>query len=161
NEILNLLYHSGKIQISGSIYAVSNKNFLRIADLDKKKINIEYPFTKEILSYDKFLNKCELYSKKFDFCCDCDKIIGSVAIRSRQSGDRISPAGRACTKSLKKLFNELDIPVENRDSIPVITDDNGIIGIYGYCVDERVKITDSTKNVMVINVDIPNNFNAK
>lgn len=161
SEILNLLYHSGKIQMSGNIYAVSNKNFLRIADFDKKKINIEYFFTKEILSYNKFLNKCEFCSKKFDFCCDCDKIIGSVAIRSRQSGDRISPAGRACTKSLKKLFNELEIPVEIRDRIPVITDDNGIIGIYGYCVDERVKITDSTKNVIVINVDIPNNFNAK
>ncbi|MDE5670291.1 MAG: tRNA lysidine(34) synthetase TilS, partial [Eubacterium sp.] len=158
NELLNLLHHSGKLQISGSVYAVSNKTFLRIADFEEKNKNKVFTFSKEILCFNEFLNKCELCGKKFAFYCDCDKIVGSVAIRSRQSGDKITPADRACTKSLKKLFNELEIPVEIRDEIPVITDDSGIIGIYGYCVDERVKITDSTKNVLILNVEYSERF---
>nr|MDE5604003.1 tRNA lysidine(34) synthetase TilS [Eubacterium sp.] len=92
----------------------------------------------------------ELSGKQFDFCCDYDKIVGSISVRSRESGDRISPANRACTKSLKKLYNELKIPVEIRDNIPVITDNSGVIGIYGYCVDERVKVSESTKNVLIL-----------
>lgn len=153
NEILNLLNHPGKLQISGCIYAVSNKTFLRIADFEEKNKSIEFAFSKKILCFNEFLNKCELCRKEFAFYCDCDKIVGSVAIRARQRGDRISPADRACTKSLKKLFNELEIPVEIRNKIPVITDDSGVIGIYGYCVDERVKITNSTKNVLILNVE--------
>ena len=152
NEILKLFEASGKLQISGEIYAVSNKNSLRIADFSEKKQNSDFCFTEERCSYSEFLNKCELCSKKFDFYCDCDKIVGSATIRTRLSGDKISPANRGCTKSLKKLFNELEIPVEYRDNIPVITDDNGIIGIYGYAVDERVKVSDSTKNVLILNV---------
>ncbi|MDE6659527.1 MAG: tRNA lysidine(34) synthetase TilS, partial [Eubacterium sp.] len=100
--------------------------------------------------HEEFLNKYELSGKKFDFCCDCDKIDDSISVRSRESGDTISPAGRACTKSLKKLYNELKISVEIRDSIPVIVDNSGVIGIYGYCVDERVKLSDSTKNVLIL-----------
>ena len=158
NRILELLNHSGKFQLSGNIFAVSNKSFLRIvnfADADKKT---KFILIKEILSYDNFLNKCELCSKKFDFYCDCDKIVGSVAVRNRLSGDKISPANRNCTKSLKKLFNELEIPVEIRDNIPVITDDHGIIGIYGHCVDERVKVTDSTNNVLIVNAYTEDNY---
>lgn len=154
NGILNLLNHSGRMQISGGIYAVSNKNFLRIVNYDNQTKNSKFIVSKEICSLNEFLNKCELCGKKFDFYCDCDKIVGSIAVRPRQSGDKISPANRGCTKSLKKLFNELEIPAEIRDIIPVITDDNGIIGIYGYCVDERVKITDSTENVLVLNADL-------
>lgn len=153
NKIIKLLSDSGKVQISGDIYAVSNKRFLRIASFDENNRITEFSFSKEILSYNNFLNKCELFSKKFDFCCDCDKIVGSVAVRSRQCGDKISLQNRACTKSLKKLFNELEIPVEIRNNIPVIADDKGVIGIYGYCIDERVKISDLTRRVLIINVE--------
>ena len=88
----------------------------------------------------------------FDFYCDCDKIVGSVRVRGRQEGDRISPAGRNCAKSLKKLYNELQIPAERRSDIPVIADGSGVIGVYGYCVDERVKTDKSTKRILVVNV---------
>ena len=80
------------------------------------------------------------------------KIIGSICVRSRRAGDRISPAGRGCAKTLKKLFNELKIPAESRGDIPVIVDGGGVIGIYGICVDERVKAEKSTRSFLVVNV---------
>lgn len=158
NEIVNLLYTPSRVQISGSFFAVSNKDSLRIADLSDVDKSIEFHIKKEKYSFNDFLNICELYGKKFDFYCDCDKIVGSVSVRSRRNGDKISPAGRNCSKSLKKLFNELSIPVESREKTPVITDDNGVIGIYGFTADERVKISSSTKNVLVVNVSMEDKF---
>ena len=107
---------------------------------------------KKIISYDEFLNNCKLWHKEFDFFCDCDKINGNIYIRGRKTGDSISPAGRNCTKTLKKLFNELGINIENRASVPVICDNSGVIGVYGYCVDERVKTDSSTKNILLLKI---------
>lgn len=152
NNALKLVFTQSKTQLKENIFAISDEKNLRIAifkdNIDFNKIKVQ----KNILSKDEFLNKCELSHKKFDFYCDCDKIIGNVTVRRRCEGDKIAPANRNCTKTLKKLFNELNIPVERRNNIPVITDDNGIIGIYGYCVDERVAVSENSKNIMIIDI---------
>ena len=151
-EILRLLEAPAKVQLSGDIFAVSNKRLLRIANMKKNGENRAFSFSAEIYPKKDFLNICELSNKGFDFYCDCDKIVGSVRVRGRQEGDRISPAGRNCDKSLKKLYNELQIPAESRGNIPVIEDGSGVIGIYGYCVDERVKPDGNTKNYLIVKV---------
>lgn len=151
-EILRLLEVPSKTQLSGDIFAVSNKRLLRIADMGKNDENRAFSFSTEIYSKEDFLNKCEISNKRFDFYCDYDKIVGSICVRGRREGDRISPAGRNCAKSLKKLYNELQIPAERRSDIPVIEDGSGVIGVYGYCVDESVKTDKSTKSILVVNV---------
>ena len=103
-----------------------------------------------MISVKEFLNKCEFHNKPFDFYCDCDKIVGNVVVRSRKAGDEISIQGRNCTKNLKKYFNELHIPPEIRNSIPVIADDNGIIGIAGYAVSQRAAVDSNTKNILIL-----------
>ena len=54
---------------------------------------------------------------------------GKILIRSRQEGDTIRL--NAGTKSLKKLFIDKKIPAAMRDTIPVIADDAGVLGIAG------------------------------
>ena len=152
NGIAALLDKSGKLQIKGNLFVISNKKALRVALFEK---NVDFGVAKvkeKLLSRDEFLNNYELIKKKFDFYCDYDKIIGSISIREREPGDEISPAGRDCKKSLKKLFNEYQIPVEDRGAIPIVSDDKGIIGIYGYCCDERVKIDNTTATVIMLNI---------
>lgn len=158
SDAVKLVFAPSKMQISGNIFAVSNKRTFRIAELSNNDEGISFSFTQKKYILNDFLNICELSYKQFDFFCDCDRIIGSVSVRSRKAGDVISPAGRHCTKTLKKLFNELSIPVENRHKIPVIADDNGVIGIYGYFADERVSICKSTKNVLALNVSTEDKF---
>ena len=157
-EMLRLLEAPSKTQLSGDIFAVSNKRLLRIANMEKSDVNRAFSFTEEKYSKEDFLNKCEISNKRFDFYCDCDKIVGSVRVRGRQEGDRISPAGRRCAKSLKKLYNELGIPAESRGNIPVIEDDSGVIGVYGYCVDEKVKADKNTNNYLVVKVSTEDKF---
>ena len=55
--------------------------------------------------------------------------VGQVYIRSRQSGDAIRLPGG--TKSLKKLFIDRKIPATERDRVPVLCDDLGILAVGG------------------------------
>ena len=146
NDALKLVYKNGKIQIKGSVFAVSNEKYLRIADFSKKQFNDS--FVKKVLSINEF--NCD----NVDFYCDCDKIVGNVNIRPKKAGDKIIPANRNCTKTLKKLLNELSVPVEERDCLPVICDDLGVIGVVGLAVDDRVKLTADTKNVLTIQIPL-------
>ena len=55
--------------------------------------------------------------------------VGEIFVRSRQSGDAIRLPGG--TKTLKKLFIDRKIPASRRESIPILCDDLGILGIPG------------------------------
>lgn len=152
NEVAKLVFSPSKTQIKDNTFAISNNEFLRIAFFDESIDFDKIEVHKNVLSKNEFLNKCELSAKKFDFYCDCDKIVGNVAVRRRTEGDEISPQNRNCTKTLKKLYNEYKIPVEKRSDIPVIVDDIGVIGVYGYCVDKRVAVDGNSKNILIVNI---------
>lgn len=140
--VMSLLDKSGKIQISGDAYAYSAKGILRSANMSLCKKNGDFVTN--------ILNINEFKAKNIDFYCDCDKIIGSITVRSRKAGDEITPANRNCTKSLKKLFNELPVPIEKRNDNIVVCDEKGVIGVIGYCVSQRVKIDNGTEKVFII-----------
>ena len=54
--------------------------------------------------------------------------VGSLMLRPRKSGDTIRLRGG--TKSLKKLFIDRKIPAARRERIPVICDEQGVLGVY-------------------------------
>lgn len=60
-------------------------------------------------------------------------IHGDLILRPRCAGDQIRLHGG--TKSLKKLFIDRKIPAHERDRIPVLADDRGIVGVYGIGAD--------------------------
>ena len=66
---------------------------------------------------------------------DCDKIKGTLILRSRAEGDAVRLTGRGCEKRLKKLFSEAGI-VE-RDVIPVLADNDGPVWVGGFGAAER------------------------
>ena len=80
---------------------------------------------------------------------DRAKIQGSLYLRCRREGDLIHPAGRGVGKTIKKLMNEYRIPAYLRDTYPLLCDDLGVVMVPGYAVDERVRITDTTKDYLV------------
>lgn len=53
---------------------------------------------------------------------------GTITLRPRQSGDSIRLPGGS--KSLKKLFIDRKIPAAQRSWIPVVCDEQGILGVY-------------------------------
>lgn len=54
--------------------------------------------------------------------------VGKISIRPRQTGDKIRLSGGS--KSLKKLFIDRKIPAADRERIPVVCDEIGILGVY-------------------------------
>ena len=69
----------------------------------------------------------------------CENICSSVYCTGRKAGDRLRPAGRGCTKSLKSLFNEAGYTRERRSRTLVLRDGKGILAVLGMCLDERAK----------------------
>ena len=70
-------------------------------------------------------------------------------VRSREQGDRMSPYGLSGHKSLKKLFNEWDVPRLLRDRVPVVTDGTQILWVAGYRQSNHGLATGKTRRVMV------------
>ena len=82
---------------------------------------------------------CERIHNSFlFFAVGCDTIQGCLVVRPRQAGDSIRLTGRP-EKTLKKLFIEQKIPKRQRQTIPVIADDAGVIAVVGFGCDERRK----------------------
>jgi len=54
--------------------------------------------------------------------------VGQIRLRSRTAGDSIRLSGGS--KSLKKLFIDRKIPASQRQRIPVVCDEAGILGVY-------------------------------
>lgn len=150
-SVIDITLKSGKTQIKENVFAISAKGKIRIAkfnDLNKKD-----EFVTKILNIDEFKDK------NIDFYCDCDKIVGNIIIRAKQAGDRIKPAGRNVSKTLKKLFNESAYPIEKRDKKIVVCDDFGIVGVIGLCADERVKVDCNTAKILTIKLPSEDLFN--
>ena len=63
--------------------------------------------------------------------------VGKLIVRCRREGDAIHLPGG--TKSLKKLFIDRKIPAQQRLRMPVIADEQGIIGVYGVGIDPNRK----------------------
>ncbi|MDR2589861.1 MAG: tRNA lysidine(34) synthetase TilS [Oscillospiraceae bacterium] len=64
-------------------------------------------------------------------------ICGKITVRARREGDSIKLLGQSGTKKIKKLFIDKKIPVRQRALIPIICDDEGVLGIYKIGVANR------------------------
>lgn len=119
-------------------------------EVDLNSPRVEYPYgTVSFEAADETVKDLQIVQKNvLENIFDCDRIIGKVFLRSRREGDRISLFSRGVSKTLKKLFIEEKIPIENRNKIAVLADDKGVFFVEGFGIDERVKITDGTKNAL-------------
>lgn len=82
---------------------------------------------------------------------DADKICGSLVVRNRRPGDRISL--KEGTKKLQDFFVDKKIPREARDAIPLICDKNTVIWIVGRAVNESYRVTPRTRRILEIKAE--------
>jgi len=80
---------------------------------------------------------------------DSDKVKLPLLLRHRKKGDKFHPYGMVGSKKVKDFFIDLKVPKRMRDKIYLLEDREGIIMVFNR-IDERVKITDSTKNILVV-----------
>lgn len=90
--------------------------------------------------------------KKFtDFCLDYDIIRMYVKLHARKPGLRMLPAGHAHHVVIKKWLNEQIAPMR-RQQIHFLSDAEGLIWAEGLGAAERVRVTEQTRRMLVLQV---------
>ena len=102
---------------------------------------------------DLFKNNKKVHNLLLKNILDCDKIMGKLVLRQRESGDTVRLKNKNCTKTLKKLFCEYKIPLAERSVWPVLADDLGVVWIHKIGVAERVAADENSQKIYKINVE--------
>lgn len=143
----------GKISLSQKKYAIVSNGILKIESAqnqpDVTKFNVEIKRSKNEL----FKNNQKVHNLLLKNTIDCDRIVGRLVLRERMTGDVIRLKNKNCTKTLKKLYNEYKIPLNERDVWPVLADEEGIVWIHKIGVADRVAVDEMSNNIYTISVE--------
>lgn len=85
------------------------------------------------LFWDKGTQPPGIYKSFTSFFFKTDDICGKITVRPRREGDEVDSAGGGVTKRVKKRMIEAKIPRGDRERIPVIADEAGVLAVYGLC----------------------------
>jgi len=149
NLMLDLLNKKvNSVELFGGFYAKVSKGYFYVLKDEACDFSVET----EVISKEKFVNDLKINKLLLKNAIDYDKIVGKLVIRTRMAEDRMSPVGRGLSKPVRRLQAEADISVNLRDKSPVVADDRGIVWCYKVGADQKVKIDEQTKKVLVFKV---------
>lgn len=81
-------------------------------------------------------------------CFDLDRVGTELIVRRRKPGDRFQPLGMTEVKKLQDFMVDSKIPRSWRDRVPLVCSREGILWVVGWRVDDRFKVTESTRNIL-------------
>ena len=90
--------------------------------------------------------------KTYTKCFDYDKITKSLVIRYRNQGDYLIVDKRGSKKSLKQYLINEKIPAHERDTMPILAEEDHVLWVMGMRISEYYKITDDTKNILQVQI---------
>ncbi|MBX9890031.1 MAG: tRNA lysidine(34) synthetase TilS [Amoebophilaceae bacterium] len=73
-----------------------------------------------------------------------------LTIRPWQAGDYLHPLGMKGRKNVSDLLIDLKIPLAIKNKVTVITSQEAIVWVVGYCIDDRFKVTAETTKIVEI-----------
>jgi tRNA(Ile)-lysidine synthase len=88
------------------------------------------------------------YVAYFEF----DRTGDKLTVRPRRPGDRFQPLGMDRPKKLNEFMIDSKIPRAWRRQVPLVCSPERIIWVVGWRIDERVKVTGNTRNVLRLEV---------
>jgi tRNA(Ile)-lysidine synthase len=130
-DYLKQMEYSYQVEIPGSIY------------LPERNLTVHLRVMKK--------NKIEFNVKNKDYF-DLDKIRFPLVLRNRREGDWFQPLGMSGRQKLKSLFIDHKIPQRKRQEIMVLADQRAVIWIENMHLNDQVKITPETKNVLELEI---------
>jgi tRNA(Ile)-lysidine synthase len=92
------------------------------------------------------------FSGKNQVYLDLDKIQQPVIIRNRRNGDWFQPLGMQGRQKIKTFFIDHKMPRYERNEIILLVDRLSVIWIENMHLNDRVKITAETKNVLKLDI---------
>jgi len=153
----NVIVISNAAKQSTSLEATADKTETSPTLLDQISVNIPgetiLPGWKVITSItQKSRDSHSLYKaeRRDPFTADLDIAITGTQlfVRNRKAGDRFQPLGMKSSKTLQNFMVDVKIPVAQRSQVPLLCSFKQIHWIVGFRIDERVKITGDTTDIL-------------
>ncbi len=98
----------------------------------------------DIISIEQVKNTENKYLAYFDY----EKVGNELLVRPRRTADSFYPLGMDQPKKVGEFMIDTKIPRNWRKMVPVVCSPQQIIWITGYRIDDRVKVTDDTTQVL-------------
>ncbi len=146
SSTLNIAVNGGRTELKNGKMLKSADGYLSFEK--NKNVTFSVTFKEEDLKLIKENEK--IHNLLLKNAIDCDKIVGSLVVRTRLSGDTISFSHRKVSKPLRKWMNEEKIEAYLRDILPVVADDQGVVWVYGGGVDSRVSVDQNTTKIIKV-----------
>ena len=81
---------------------------------------------------------------------DRESVRGTLLVRGRRPGDLFRPLGAPGARKLKKIMIDQKIPLEQRDSVPILCDAEGILWVVGRQRSERGRLSANTREYIMV-----------
>lgn len=146
------IFHGETVVVRhGKLYFLSDLDIKEVSSAKVNFIDGKWSDSRVMLQIsDEYTQK--VYKELVLSTLDYDKIKGDLVLRKRAEGDKITLPLRKVTKTLKKLFNEMQIAPEKRDDILVLADEKSVVWVEGIGADLRVAPDDKSKKMLKITV---------
>jgi tRNA(Ile)-lysidine synthase len=98
------------------------------------------------------INREEMTEEAGDFTAyfDLGKTGDRLLVRPRQPGDRFQPLGLNQPKKVNEFMIDAKIPRAWRQQVPIVCSPEHIVWVVGWRIDDRVKVTDDTKQILCL-----------
>lgn len=137
-----------KLIIKRGNFKVNVDNYSKTIKLDSI-VNLPHNYKLEIAKTNKYQGWRKDAGKTENCLVDFAKIKLPLKVRNRRPGDRFTPLGLNGSKKIKDYFIDEKIKRSTRDKIPLVVDDNNlIIWVVGYHMNDKVKINKETDNIL-------------
>lgn len=123
-----------KIQKDLQVLKIDEKSFLKIEKFEIDK-NFKIPREENIAAL------------------DYDKLIFPLELRGWEKGDYFFPIGMKNKKKISDFFIDIKLSLIEKENAKLLISNNKIAWIVGKRLDNRFKITDKTKTVLVVTFD--------
>lgn len=152
---------SGQYFYSTNYQLLFDRSNLIIQKKDHSKIDSQsFKVTDSLVEFNKNQYKINVEVRTSDFviekdksvaCLDLDSLKPTLEIRTWLPGDRFQPIGmKGQHQKLQDFFSNEGLSRIEKDLVPIFLSDDEICWVAGYRIDERFKVTEKTKNVLII-----------
>ncbi len=147
----------GKVFFSSTHQLLKDRNHLIIAKREainistflveelRKKVNTgDFQLSIQVI---KSANRVKVSSKPNIAFLDMDKLVFPLTLRYWKPGDYVYPLGTTKKKKIKRFLTDLKLSLFEKEKTMVLLSGEKVVWVVGYKIDNRFKITTSTKTV--------------
>ena len=154
-DYLNVRTEDGKLHLSKERYYAEEHPTLKETVIkipgETELAEMRYMVKTEIREIKTgFLEEFKRSKTRYEEAVDFDKISMPLMVRTRRQGDKFWPLGAEGIKKVKNFFIDNKIPLLERDTVPIVTMNGQPIWIVGFRIDDRVRITEETKKLLIM-----------